>query len=232
MVDALTRFFTERVFGPDRAAMLTAHIPASAAAAEQRRHTKAETIRRKLAKIDTAENALITELETPADPSDPAAQALRQRIRARFTELYGQRTTLETELAALDAAAPATQADDPTLLDELPNLGDILTGAPPALTEQLLDAFDIQATYNRDKHQATIHATITDATPQAIRDLLTDPRADHNTPPPSQPGTAHQDHVSHLAGHTGSSPRASTAPRANTVSCRARRWGRRRCRSR
>ena len=213
MVDALTRFFTERVFGPDRAAMLTAHIPASAAAAEQRRHTKAETIRRKLAKIDTAENALITELETPADPSDPAAQALRQRIRARFTELYGQRTTLETELAALDAAAPATQADDPTLLDELPNLGDILTGAPPALTEQLLDAFDIQATYNRDKHQATIHATITDATPQTIRDLLTDPRADHNTPLPSQPGTAHQDHVSHLAGHTGSSPRASTVTR-------------------
>ena len=160
MVDALTRFFTERVFGPDRAAMLTAHIPASAAAAEQRRHTKAETIRRKLAKIDTAENALITELETPADPSDPAAQALRQRIRARFTELYGQRTTLEAELAALDAAAPATQADDPTLLDELPHLGDILTGAPPALTEQLLDAFDIQATYNRDKHQATIHGRV------------------------------------------------------------------------
>ena len=54
--------------------------------------------------------------------------------------------------------------------------------APRHLTERLLDVFDTQAVYNRDKDQVTIHATLTDATPQAIRDLLTDPRADHNTP--------------------------------------------------
>ena len=110
-------------------------------------------------------------------------------------------------------ATPAGQDDDPTLLDELPNLGDILTGAPPALTERLLDAFDVQAVYNRDKHQVTIHATITDATPQALRDLLADPRADHNTPPAST-RTAAQDPVSHLTGDTGSPPRASAANRA------------------
>ena len=173
------------MFGPDRAATLTAHIPASAAAQEQRRHNQAEAIRRKLTKIDTAENALITELETPADPADRAAQALRQRIRARFTELYSQRTTLETDLATLDAAAPAGQDDDPTLLDELPHLGDILTGAPAGLTERLLAAFDVQAVYNRDKNQVTIHATITDATPQAIHHLLADP-APTTTPRPHQ----------------------------------------------
>jgi len=54
--------------------------------------------------------------------------------------------------------------------------------------------------------QATIHATRTDATPQAIHDLLTDPRADHNTPLPSQPGTTSQDHFGHLTGHTGVAP--------------------------
>ena len=136
--------------------------------------------------------------------------ALRQRIRARFTDLYTQRTTLETELAALEEA-PTQHQQDPTLLDELPYLGDILTHAPAGLTERLLDGFDVQAIYNRDKNQVTIHATLTDATPQAIRDLLTDPRADHNTPRPSPPGTTGQDHVSHLTGHTGVAPRASTA---------------------
>ena len=75
---------------------------------------------------------------------------------------------------------PAQPANDPTLLDELPYLGDILSEAPAALTERLLDAFDVQAVYNRDKGQVTIHATLTDATPQAIKDLLTDPRAGHN----------------------------------------------------
>ena len=51
----------------------------------------------------------------------------------------------------------------------------------------LLAVFDLKATYNRDKHQATIHATLTDATPQAVLDLLTDPRADHNRQPAPQP---------------------------------------------
>ena len=188
MVAALTRFFTERVFGPDRAAMLAAALPASTAAARPAPPQRAEGLRRSSPKSTLSERALVTELETPVDPADPAAQALRNRVRARFTELYTERTSIETELATLETA-PAEQ-DDPTLLDELPTLGDILTDAPAALTERLLDAFDIQAVYNRDKHQVTIHATITDATPQAVRDLLTDPRADHNshaqhqTPPP------------------------------------------------
>ena len=94
-------------------------------------------------------------------PADPAAQALRNRVRARFTELYTERTGIETELATLETAT--VEEDDPTLLDELSTLGDILTDAPAALTERLLAAFDIKATYNRDKHQVTIHAT--DATP-------------------------------------------------------------------
>ncbi len=210
MVAALARFFTERVFGPERAAQLTTQLPASAAGQAARRDRQAAAIRRKIARLDSAETALITELETPADPTDPAAQALRQRIRARFTDLYTQRTTLETELAALEDT-PAEHDNDPTLLDELPFLGDILAEAPAALTERLLDVFDTQAVYNRDKNQVTIHATITDATPQTIHDLLTDPRADHTTPLPSQPGTGSQDHVSHLTRHTGSPPRASTA---------------------
>ena len=71
MVAALARFFTERVFGPDRAAMLTTQLPASAAGQADRRDKQAAAIRRKIARIDTAETALITELETPADPPTP-----------------------------------------------------------------------------------------------------------------------------------------------------------------
>ncbi len=187
--------------------MLAATLPASTAAADQRRQKRAEGLRKKLARIDVSERALVTELETPVDPADAAAQALRNRVRARFTELYTERTGIETELAILETAT--VEEDDPTLLDELPALGDVLTGAPAAPTERLLAVFDLEATYNRDKHQVTIHATITDATPKAVLDLLTDPRADHNTQ--SASGPAPQDHVSHSTGHTGSSPRASTA---------------------
>jgi hypothetical protein len=136
----------------------------------------------------------------PIDPADAAAQALRNRVRARFTELYTERTGIEAELATLETAT--VEQDNPTLLDELPTLGDILTGAPAALTERLLAAFDIQATYNRDKHQVTIHATLTEATPQTVQDLLSDPCVDHNRQPASGPAPAPHDHVAHLTrGH-------------------------------
>ena len=65
MMAALTRFFTERVFGPGRAAMLAATLPASTAAAGQRRQERADGLRKKLAKIDVSERALVSELETP-----------------------------------------------------------------------------------------------------------------------------------------------------------------------
>ncbi len=60
MTAALPRFFTERVFGPDGAAMLTTQLPASAAGQAERRDKQAAAIGRKLARIDNAEAALIT----------------------------------------------------------------------------------------------------------------------------------------------------------------------------
>ena len=98
MMDALTRFFTERVFGPDRAAMLAAQMPATAAAEQRRR------------------------------------------------------------------------------------------------------------TYNRDKHQVTIHATITGATPKPSATCEPNP-ARTTTPHQHQtPARAPQDPVSHLTSDTGSPP--------------------------
>ena len=100
------------------------------------KHNKYADDREKLAKIDVSERALVAELETPIDSADAAAQAFRNRIRARFTELYTERTGIEAELATLETAP--VEEDDPTLLDELPTLGDVLTGAPAGLTERLL----------------------------------------------------------------------------------------------
>ena len=101
---AVATFIAERLLGPDRAAMLAAALPADAAEQTARHAETAGHLRKQLARIDTAERALITELETAADPADPAAQAYRARIRARYAELYDERTRTET---ALDAAETA-----------------------------------------------------------------------------------------------------------------------------
>jgi hypothetical protein len=65
-------------------------------------------------------------------------------------------------------------AADPALLDALPLLGDLLAGAPPRLQQQLYQAFDIQALYNKNLHQVTIHATITDTNPRTVAAITTD----------------------------------------------------------
>ena len=182
MMDAFTRFFTERVFGPGRAAMLTAHLPASAAAADSAANS-APKPPQEARQNRHRRTALITELETPVDPGRPRRPGPPP---ARPRPLHrAVRPAHHHRNRASHPGNRPPRARRPHLAGRTAALGDILTGAPAALTERLLAAFDIKAVYNRDKHQVTIHATITDATPQAVLDLLSDPRADHNKQPAS-----------------------------------------------
>lgn len=185
---ALRDFFSTRIFGLDRAAMLAAQLPATAAAHAQQQDRRAARLRKEIAQIDTAETGLFTELEQLGSDTSPATQAYRARIRARHAELFEQRASKETELAAIETATP--QGTDPALLDELPDAAGYFDQIPDHLMAALYQAFDIQLLYRHDQQQVTIWATITDATPQAIRDLLTDPRTDHDTTSPQTPAPA------------------------------------------
>jgi site-specific DNA recombinase len=174
LMTATASFFTDYVFGPDRAALLQAQLPADASQEAKRRTAQARRLDQQLAKNETAQHALIAELETPADPGDPAAAALRERIRARYRELHTEQKTLEAQRDQLDTTA--TEIQDPALLDALPILGDILTEAPAGLAEELFEAFHLQAVFSKEHRQVTIRVTITDATPQVVARLRADPR--------------------------------------------------------
>ena len=125
---AIGTFFDQYVFGHDRAALLADKLPATSAEHAQAQAWHHAHLTAELARIDTAERALISELETPADPADPATQAYRARIRARFPDLYAERTRIEDTLADLQAAAPPD--NDPALLDLLPIAAALFTDAP------------------------------------------------------------------------------------------------------
>jgi len=186
MLAGLSQFLDQYVFGHDRAALLADLLPATDAEHAARQAKDTARLRTELARIDTAERALITELEQPAEPGDPAAQAYRARIRERFTELYAQRTTTEASLAAAQAATPAD--DDPALLDALPYAADIFQDAPDRIQQAILAAFQVQALYyNNDDNQVTIRATITTGTPRAVAALLADPRTDDDSPAGPRP---------------------------------------------
>ena len=182
LLEVIRDFFATRVFGPDRAELLAAELPATAAQDTARREKQAAALRKRLHRIDTAENAHAREIEALAHTGTShtaGVTALRTRIVARFDELEEERATIGTQLAALTKAAEP--AGDPALLDALPTLTDI-HDAPARLLQQLFQAFDIQLLYSKDMHQVTGRATITTSTPQAIAAIIADSDSDHPSP--------------------------------------------------
>ncbi len=175
------QFFADRIFGPGRAALLAAQLPATDADAIAQRDAQAAALKARIRRIETAQNSQILELEQlPADPAAAAAAAMRARIRARFADLHHEREQIETQLQALAKTTPA--AADPALLDQLPLAGDILPGLPPALKARLFAAFDLEILWHKPGSQATVFAEVTENTLQAIPGI-TDPSQDgyHDT---------------------------------------------------
>ena len=195
-------FFATRVFGPERAALLAAQLPATDAPATADLQDREAALKARIARIETAQNAKILELEDlPANPADPAGQAYRARIRARFAELHEERERLETQLKALAKTSPA--AADTSLLDRLPLADDVLPRLSPRLKARLFQVFDITVLWNKPARQATVTAEITEATLQAL-DAILDPRQDgfHDT----------TDDQSEPVGHLANTPRFGRTP--------------------
>ena len=188
---ALARFMDDYLLGHDRAAMLQVQLPAGAADQAERRDRQATALRRKLAKIETAQKGLMTQTEQLGDDTSPAANAMRDRIREQFTERYNEHAAAQAELDALTETAPAL--NDPTLLDELPYAPGLLSHAPATIREALYAAFDIQCLYRQDAGQVTIWATITDTTPGIITALTADPRTDTDTAASTPAATLYAD---------------------------------------
>jgi hypothetical protein len=169
------------LFGPERAALLAAQLPATDADAA--RDTAKADLQAKLKRDDTAMNAQILAREDlPADPADDTAAEIRARIRQRFAELTAERRQLQAQLDALDATTPRTA--DTSLLDELPLADDILPDMPPRLKARLFQAVNLIILWNKPANQATVWVEITEATLRALPAIL-DPRQDgyHDTAP-------------------------------------------------
>ena len=108
LLAALTQFFDERIFGPERARLLASLLPASAAGDAARKDKQAARLRRRLAQIDAAEHGHMTEMEALATTTGNAnaLAAMRRRHLERFTELETERNAIEAELPAWTPSPP------------------------------------------------------------------------------------------------------------------------------
>ena len=108
LLAAITQFCHERVLGPDRAALLAADTPATAAADQARKNRETARLTKRLKMIDAFEDAHTAELEAliTAGAAPAALTALRTRHIKRFTELEAERADITARRAALTTNAP------------------------------------------------------------------------------------------------------------------------------
>jgi len=131
---AVTQFIEEWLTGPDRAALLAAQLPATAADDQARRARRAAALDKEIHRIETSQKNVIKNLER-IDPDAPAAAAMRDRAHERIAELETSRASARAELGTLNAHQAA--APDPALLDALPQLPARLADLPAATRSKL-----------------------------------------------------------------------------------------------
>jgi site-specific DNA recombinase len=155
LLDAVSAFFADRVFGAHRRDMLTGDLATVDDRATQARHTERERLQRVLADTARRQNTVLRQAQD-GDPDDPFTKALR----GTYNELEAQKSATLAAVAALDTVehtAPAKPStDDAALLDALPYLALNLTDAPDTPLRALFDLTQLTVRLHEDSNQATI----------------------------------------------------------------------------
>lgn len=155
ITDAVSRFFADRVFGPQRREILAADLAGIDDRAARERQAERQRLQRALADIARRQNSVLRQAQD-GDPDAPFAKALR----ATYNDLERDKTTALAAVAELDAADGTTpgrpNAGDTALLDALPYLALNLAHAPEPLLRRLFEITQLTVRLHGDTDQVTI----------------------------------------------------------------------------
>ena len=140
LVSGVHAFFAERIFGPDRAALLAEQLRGieSSAAAEQGREM--DSIRRRLEEAATRRKRLVRSLEF----TDDRDGELARDVGIRLSELRVGADELTAALRSLEESQDPIPT--PELLDALPVTGPDLARVSDERARALFDAFRLEIT--------------------------------------------------------------------------------------
>jgi site-specific DNA recombinase len=158
LLDAVGRFFADRVFGPRRQQLLAAQLATVDTRAAQARQTERERLQRQLADITRRQESVLRQAQD-GDPDDPFTKALR----GSYNQLDAEKTAVLAVIADLDTADQAEPhrptRDDATLLDALPYLALNLAHAPEPLLRRLFEITQLTI-QEHDGDEVTITITL------------------------------------------------------------------------
>ncbi len=161
-------FLARRIFGPERLALLRHELAHAVATAWTQHDTDLERLRRELQETERSLHRQALRLEEHDDPHHPVIALAKQRI----TELSARRDAATQAIADLEATRPlgARPEEIKTMLAAVPDLRSELERYQPAELAELLDAFDVTATYDKPNQRLELAATVT---PELVTTLET-----------------------------------------------------------
>ncbi|MDX8028811.1 recombinase family protein [Lentzea sp. BCCO 10_0856] len=168
VMSAVSQFLAERIFGPERRAMLAADLSTVDEWEARQRDAERDRLRRVLADVARRQNTIMRQAQD-GDPDDPFTRALR----ATYNDLEAERQAALSAVATLDAAddtAPTRpDAADVDLLDALPYLTGNLSDAPEPLLRKLFEAVSLTVRITDDGDHVTINVRLpADTMPEII----------------------------------------------------------------
>nr|WP_232328117.1 recombinase family protein [Kibdelosporangium sp. MJ126-NF4]CEL17462.1 Site-specific recombinase [Kibdelosporangium sp. MJ126-NF4]CTQ91311.1 Site-specific recombinase [Kibdelosporangium sp. MJ126-NF4] len=153
LLDAVGRFFADRVFGASRREILAADIATIDDRATRARQADRERLQRVVADVARRQDAILRQAQ---DGDDPFARALR----GTYNDLEAEKTSALAAIAQLDAADEAEpirpRKADMELLDALPYLALNLADAPEQLLRRLFEITQLTIRLHEDSDQVTI----------------------------------------------------------------------------
>jgi site-specific DNA recombinase len=155
ILDAVSAFYTDRVFGRHRRELVQADLATVDDRESRQRDADRERHQRTLADLARRQDNILRQAQD-LEPADPFAQGLRQT----YNDLDAQRRATLASIAELDAAEQAAPArpsvDDLGLLDALPYLALKLTEAPEPLLRGLFEITNLTVQLHPDSDDVTI----------------------------------------------------------------------------
>ncbi|GAA3582093.1 hypothetical protein GCM10022222_78620 [Amycolatopsis ultiminotia] len=155
ILDAVSQFLADRVFGPRRRAILAADLDGLDDRAAQQRHADRERLHRVLSELTRRQTSVLRQAQD-GEPDDPFTQGLR----TTYNELEAQKKTTQAAIADVDAADEADPGkpseDDLALLGTLPFLTMNLADAPEKHLRSLFEALQLTVGLIEDTDKVTI----------------------------------------------------------------------------
>ncbi len=159
LIDAVRGFMGERLFGPERLTLLREELlDAATEGAWQERDSELARLHAEDKEVQQALYRQSLRLEEHDDPEHPVVKLATQRIE----ELSGKAKAITAQIAELGASQreEPRREDIEAILTEVPDLRDVLAQAEGEELVELLDAFDVQVTYDKPNRTLEVSALL------------------------------------------------------------------------